>query len=59
MNEVNENSNYLLVNEKFVLDCYYFMTDLADEYQNEEYNPEICYQESKAFMDRKFDDNYI
>ena len=59
LNEVNENSNYLLVNEKFVLDCYYFMTDLADEYQNEEYNPEICYQESKAFMDRKFDDNYI
>ena len=59
LNEVNENSNYLLVNEKFVLDCYYFMTDLADEYQNKEYNPEICYQESKAFMDRKFDDNYI
>ena len=37
LNEVNENSNYLLVNEKFVLDCYYFMTDLEDSYTDKEY----------------------
>ena len=40
--------NYLLVNEKFILDCYYFMTDLEDEYENKEYDPESCYQESKS-----------
>ena len=41
---------YLLVNDKFILDSFYFITDLGDEYNNSEYNPEICYQKAKTFL---------
>ena len=31
------------LNEKFILDSYYFMTDIGDSYKDDEYNPEYCY----------------
>ena len=40
--ELKENPNYFLVNEKFILDSYYFMTDLEDNAKDDEYNPEFC-----------------
>ena len=36
-NERKINPNYILVNEKFILDSYYFMTDLGDSYKDKEY----------------------
>jgi len=41
--ELNRNKKYILINEKFILDSYYFMTDLGDSYKDNEYNPEYCY----------------
>ena len=40
INEINNNNNYILVSEKYVLDCYYLMTDLDADYLSDEYNPE-------------------
>ena len=35
--ELEENSFYILVNEKYILDTYYFMTNLIDEINDPEY----------------------
>ena len=35
--EINMHKNYILINEKFILDSYYFMTDLGDSYTDKEY----------------------
>ena len=50
LNESKKNSNFILVSEKFVLDCFYFMCDLSDESENYEYNPEIYYKNMKLFF---------
>ena len=41
--ELKKHSNFILVNEKFVLDSYYFMTDLENGYMDSEYCPKLCY----------------
>ena len=35
--DLKDHGNYILINEKFILDSYYFMTDLEDSYKDEEY----------------------
>ena len=35
--ELEENSFYILINEKYILDTYYFMTNLIDEINDPEY----------------------
>ena len=50
INEVSNNENYILVNEKFILDCYYFMTDLGNNCTNDEYNPESCLKTMNLFF---------
>ena len=35
--EIREHNNYILINEKFILDSYYFMTDLGESYKDKEY----------------------
>ena len=37
--ELNKNKKYILINEKYILDSYYFMTDLGNSYIDDEYNP--------------------
>jgi len=41
--ELRKNPYYILINEKYILDSYYFMTDLEDSYKDDEYNPEKCH----------------
>ena len=41
--ELNKNKKYILINEKYILDSYYFMTDLGNCYKDNEYNPEKCF----------------
>ena len=50
INEVSNNNNYILINEKFILDCYYFMTDLGNDCSNDEYNPESCLKFTNLFF---------
>jgi hypothetical protein len=44
-NEIKEQlkkySNFVLINEKFILDSYYFMTDLENNFRDIEYSPEL------------------
>jgi len=44
-NEIKEQlkkySNFVLINEKFILDSYYFMTDLENSFKDTEYSPEL------------------
>lgn len=35
--EIKIHSNFIMINEKFILDSYYFMTDLGDSYKDKEY----------------------
>ena len=53
-NERKINPNYILVNEKFILDSYYFMTGLeVDNLINieySEYSPEYCYKLGNEFF---------
>ena len=35
--ELKEHKNYIMINEKFILDSYYFMTDLGESYKDKEY----------------------
>ena len=37
LKDLNEHGNYIMINEKFILDSYYFMTDLEDSYKDKEY----------------------
>ena len=37
LKEINENNFYVLLNEKFILDSYYFMTNLIGNINDEEY----------------------
>lgn len=41
--EIKKNPHYILINEKYILDSYYFMTDLEDHYKDDEYCPEFCH----------------
>ena len=43
LEELDKNKKYILINEKFILDSYFFMTDLGSRYKDNEYNPEICF----------------
>ena len=36
-NDLKNNNNYCLINEKFILDTYYFMTDLRSHINDDEY----------------------
>ena len=36
--DLNNNPNYFLINETFILDTYYFMTNLKDNIKDPEYN---------------------
>lgn len=36
--EINDHKNYYLINERFILDSYYFMTDLEGNYRDIEYS---------------------
>ena len=38
--ELNNYKNYIIINERYILDSYYFMTDLGNRYKDNEYNPE-------------------
>ena len=38
--ELNKNKKYILINEKYILDSYYFMSDLGNCYKDNEYNPQ-------------------
>ena len=38
--ELNNNKKYILINEKYILDSYYFMSDLGSCYDDNEYNPQ-------------------
>ena len=49
-NEVIKNKNFVLVNEKYILDCYFFMTDLGTEPLGNEYDPESFYRIGKFFF---------
>jgi hypothetical protein len=42
-NDLKKNKKYILINERFILDSYYFMTDLGNSFKDKEYNPEKCY----------------
>ena len=35
--ELKKNKNYVLINEKFILDTYYFMTDIRNNINDPEY----------------------
>lgn len=35
--EIDKHKNFVLINEKFILDSYYFMTDLGESYKDKEY----------------------
>ena len=35
--DLKKNSNYQLINERFIIDTYYFMTDIRDHINDEEY----------------------
>ena len=35
--ELKNRKNFVMINEKFILDSYYFMTDLEDSYTDKEY----------------------
>ena len=35
--ELKQHNNFVMINEKFILDSYYFMTDLGDSYKDKEY----------------------
>ena len=48
--EVKNNPNYILVNEKFVLDSYYFMSDLGNENLDDDYDPERFYKIGKIIF---------
>ena len=37
-----KDNNCILVNEKFVLDCFYFMTFIETEFHDGEYEPKFC-----------------
>ena len=43
LEELNKNKKFILINEKFILDSYYFMTDMGNRYKDNEYNPEKCF----------------
>ena len=36
--DLQKNNNYFLINEKFILDTYYFMTDIRDQINDPEYS---------------------
>lgn len=36
--ECDNHPNYILINERFILDSYYFMTDLGESYRDNEYS---------------------
>ena len=38
MEDLGNNKNFEMINEKFILDSYYFMTDLGDSYKDKEYS---------------------
>ena len=38
LSECNRHPNYILINERFILDSYYFMTDLGENYRDNEYS---------------------
>ena len=38
LSDCKKHSNYILINEKFILDSYYFMTDLGESYRDNEYS---------------------
>ena len=48
--EYNNNEKYILVNEKFILNSYYFMTDLEFDCHDDEYKPEYCYNYCNNFF---------
>ena len=50
LNEVQNNKKFIIVNEKFILNCYYFMTDLELDCHDEEYDPEYCYNYCNLFF---------
>ena len=37
MIDLKQHQNYILINERFILDSYYFMTDLGESYTDNEY----------------------
>ena len=37
INELKTHPNFILINERFILDSYYFMTDLGESYTDNEY----------------------
>ena len=41
-NEKAKNTKYRIVNEKFILNSYYYMTNLEDDYHDGEYDPDYC-----------------
>ena len=50
LNEGKNNKKYIIVNEKFILNSYYFMTDLEYDFKDNEYDPEYCYNYCKLFF---------